>query len=268
MNIEDCLKRLGVRSLPDTPLPRLQALHRAMIRTVPFENIAILEGQSISLDPEAIFAKIVEQGRGGYCFELNTMLAEILEFFNYTVERLLGRVWVTGAAAPLPTHMALKVTLDKQSYLCDVGFGGSTIREPLPWNTGSIVSQSPDSFRLDETENAEIMLSGSIGPSWKHLYSLLPCTVRSQDYVPANHFTSTHPDSFFTREPVAALATEDGRITLHGRMFRRIGKTGKTERELANLEELVQVLSQNFGLAHLNVKALESRLSGLFVNGG
>ncbi|MFA5516606.1 MAG: arylamine N-acetyltransferase [Desulfuromonadales bacterium] len=266
INIEACLKRLGVRSLPDTPLPRLQTLHRAMTRTVPFENMAILEGQSISLDPKAIFTKIVEQGRGGYCFELNTLLAEILEFFNYAVERRLGRVWVTGATAPLPTHMALKVKVENRSYLCDVGFGGSTLREPLPWNTGSIVNQAPDSYRLDETENAETMLSGSIGPSWKNLYSLLPCTVRSQDYIPANHYTSTHPDSFFTREPMAALATEDGRITLHGRMFRRTGAAGKTERELANLEELVQVLSREFGLTHLNVKALESRLSGLFVN--
>lgn len=265
MNIELFLKRLGVQSLPDTPLQRLQTLHRAMTQTVPFENLAVLEGLKISLDPEAIFAKVVEQGRGGYCFELNTLLAEVLELLDYKVERLLGRVWANGAAAPPLTHMALKVKVESQPYLCDVGFGGATIREPLPWNTELIVRQSPDCFRLEETENAETMLSRLIGSSWKNLYSLLPCVVRGQDYIPANHYTSTHPESYFTQEPVAALTTEDGRVTLRGRIFRSVGATGEVERELADFEELIQVLSRDFGLTNLNVKTLKSRLSGLFV---
>ena len=268
MNIELFLQRLGIKSLPDTPLQRLQTLHRAMTQTVPFENLAVLEGQKISLNPEDIFTKVVEQGRGGYCFELNTLLAEVLEFLDYKVERLLGRVWANGAAAPPLTHMTLRVTVESQPYLCDVGFGGGTIREPLPWNTGSIVNQSPDSFRLDKTENAETMLSRLIGSSWKNLYSLLPCVVRFQDYIPANHYTSTHPDSYFTQGPAAALTTEDGRITLRGRIFRSVGANREEERELANFEELIQVLSRDFGLVNLDVKNLKSRLSGLFLQAG
>jgi N-hydroxyarylamine O-acetyltransferase len=268
MNIELFLKRIGIQSLPAPPLQRLQTLHRAMTQTVPFENLAVLEGQKISLDPEVIFAKVVDQGRGGYCFELNTLLADVLEFQDYKVERLLGRVWTSGAADPPLSHMALKVTVENQTYLCDVGFGGGTVREPLRWNTGAIVNQSPDSFRLEETENSETMLSRLIGSSWKNLYSLLPCAVRVQDYTPANYYTSTHPDSYFTQAPVAALTTEDGRITLRGRIFRSAGANGEVERELADFEELIQVLSQDFGLAGLNVKELERRLSGLFAQNG
>lgn len=268
MNIELFLKRIGIKSLPAPPLQRLQTLHRAMTQTVPFENLAVLEGQKISLDPAAIFTKVVEQGRGGYCFELNTLLAEVLGLFEYKVERLLGRVWVNGAAAPPLTHMALRVTLDSQPYLCDVGFGGGTLREPLAWNTGAVAHQPPDSFRLDETENSETMLSRLTASSWKNLYSLLPCAVRVQDYIPANHYTSTHPDSYFTQAPVVARSTADGLITLRGRIFRSAGANGESERELADFEELIQVLSREFGLASLNVKALESRLSGLFEQSG
>ncbi|ABK99519.1 arylamine N-acetyltransferase family protein [Pelobacter propionicus] len=268
MNIESFLIRIGVQSLPESPLNRLQALHRAMTQTVPFENLAVLEGQKISLDPETLFTKIVERGRGGYCFELNTMLAEVLDFMGYKVERLLGRVWANGAASPPLTHMTLKVTVENQSYLCDVGFGGGTLREPLPWNTGAIVNQSSDSFRLDKTDNAETMLSRLTGDSWKNLYSLLPCVVRVQDYIPANHYTSTHPDSYFTQGPVAALTTEDGRITLRGRIFRSVGANREEERELATFDELIQVLSRDFGLDNLDVKNLKSRLSGLFLQAG
>lgn len=264
MNIASFLKRIGIQSLPDPPLERLQTLHRAMTRTVPFENLAILEGRVISLEPEAIYANVVEQGRGGYCFELNSLLASVLESLGYKVERLIGRVWANGALAPPLTHMTLRVTADNRAYLCEVGFGGGTLREPLPWQTGVVVPQPPDSFRLDTTDNGETMLSRLAGDSWKPLYSLLPCTMRSQDYIPANHYTSTHPDSYFTQAPVAALTTGDGRVTLRGRLFRRVGVDGETERELATFEELIQVLSEDFGLNNLLTAALESRLSVIF----
>lgn len=268
MNIELFLTRIGVQSLPETPLTRLQVLHRAMTQTVPFENLAILEGQIISLDPKAVFAKVVQRGRGGYCFELNTLLAEVLDFLGYKVERLLGRVWANGAASPPLTHMTLKVTVGNQSYLCDVGFGGGTLREPVPWDSREIVHQSPDSFRLEMTDNAETMLTRLTGDSWKNLYSLLPCGVRVQDYIPANHYTSTHPDSYFTQGPVAALTTEDGRITLRGRIVRRVGAHGEDEREVTTFEELIQILARDFGLVNLDVTTLKGRLAGLFPQEG
>ncbi len=265
MNIDLLLGRIGVGPLQGSPLTRLKALHRAMTKTVPFENLAILEGKRIILAPGDIFSKVVERGRGGYCYELNTLFAELLERLGYRVERLLGRVWVGGASAPPLTHMALRVFLENRPYLCDVGFGGSTLREPLPWIPGEAAIQPPDAYRLDAADDGETLLSQRSGAEWKSLYSLLPCPVRPQDFLPANHYSSTHPDSYFTRDPIAALTTDDGRITLRGRVFRRVDADGETVRELATFDELIQVLAGRFGLAHLDATALEGRLSRLFV---
>lgn len=265
MNIDSLLERIGGPSLEGPPLERLQALHVAMTKSVPFENIAILEGRKISLDPGDIFEKVVTRGRGGYCYELNTLFAQLLEHFGFRFDRLLGRVWVGGSSAPPLTHMALRVFVDDRPYLCDVGFGGSTLREPLPWIPGETARQSPDAFRLGAADGGETMLSRLSGAEWKNLYSLHPCPVRPQDYAPANHYTSTHPDSHFTREPLAALTTDDGRITLSGRIFRRVDSGGETVRELATFAELIEVLAGRFGLADLDAASLESRLSRLFV---
>lgn len=265
MDIDAFLRRIGLHSLPDSPMKRLQALHAAMTKTVPFENVAVLEGKGISLEPGDVFTKVVDQGRGGYCFELNALLAYLLEDFGYKVERLIGRVWASGAPAPSLTHMTLRVFVEDQPYLCDVGFGGGTLREPLPWVTGALAMQGPDSFRLDATDNGETMLSRLVDAEWKNLYSLLPCPVRSQDYIPANHYTSTHPNSHFTQGLTAALATDSGRITLRDRLFRTVSAEGVTERELTTFDEVVQVLGQEFGLRDLDLAALKSRLSRLFV---
>lgn len=264
MDIERFLRRIGITSLPDSPHSRLREIHRAMTQSVPFENLAILEGREIDLAPTALFVKVVEQGRGGYCFELNALLAEVCESLGYKVERLLGRVWSSGAPSPPLTHMALRVMVDHQYYLCDAGFGGGTLRDPLPWNFYAAVNQTPDSYRLEETDNQEVMLSRFTGSSWKNLYSVLPCPVQPQDFIPANHYTSTHPDSFFTQAPVAALTTAEGRITLRGRLFRRVEGTDECERELATFEDFINVLHVDFGLTGLNGALLERRLSGLF----
>lgn len=264
MDIERFLKRIGITSLPDSPHSRLREIHRAMTQSVPFENLAILEGREIDLAPTALFVKVVEQGRGGYCFELNALLAEVCESLGYKVERLLGRVWSSGAPSPPLTHMALRVMVDNQCYLCDAGFGGGTLRDPLPWSFHTVANQTLDSYRLEETDNQEVMLSRFTGSSWKHLYSVLPCPVQPQDFIPANHYTSTHPDSFFTQAPVAALTTAEGRITLRGRLFRRVEGTDECERELATFEDFINVLHVDFGLTGLNGALLERRLSGLF----
>lgn len=264
MDLDLFLHRIGLQSLPDSPMKRLQALHRAMTKTVPFENVAVLEGKCISLEPGDIFTKVVEQGRGGYCFELNGLLAHLLEEFGYKVERLLGRVWANGAPAPSLTHMTLRVFVEDRPYLCDVGFGGGTLREPLPWSPGEAAVQGPDSFRLDAADNGETMLSRLADGEWKNLYSLLPCPVRPQDYIPGNHYTSTHPNSYFTQSLVAALTTDSGRKTLRDRLFRTVGADGETERELTTFDAVVQVLDQEFGLKSLDLASLKSRLSHLF----
>jgi len=264
MNLDFFLTRIGLSSLPEAPLARLAALHRAMTHTVPFENLAILEGKRICLEPEAVWDKVVEKGRGGYCFELNALFARVLEGLDYRVERLIGRVWTTGIPTPPLTHMTLKVTAGGRPYLCDVGFGGGTLREPLPWEMDAVANQAPDAFRLAATDNGETMLARLTADGWQDQYSLLPCTLRPQDYLPANHYTSTHPASYFTRTPVAALSTEDGRITLRGRTFRRVGAQGAAERELADCRELLRVLDEEFGLRGLDAQAVECRLAGVF----
>ena len=264
MNLDAFLKRIGLETLPDDPLERLQMVHRAMVLAVPFENLEILEGRAISLNPETIFDKIVRRQRGGYCFELNGIFARILETLGYEVEPLLGRVWAGGNPAPLLTHMALRVTVAGTAYLCDVGFGSFSLREPLPWVLDEPVPQEPDCFRLVATDNRETVLQNRDGQTWKDLYSTLPCSVRMQDFIPANHYTSTHPDSFFTQIPVAALTTRDGRITLRGRLCRHIGAGGTLQRELESMDELFQVLSTDFGLTNLDRPVLEGRLATLF----
>ena len=246
MNVGLYLRRLGLDRPAAPDLASLCALHDAHVRTVPFENMSILEGRGVSLAPEDLADAVLH--RGGYCFTLNGAFALLLEALGYQVERLLGRVWFNGSQAPPPTHQALRVMVDGRPYLCDVGFGGLTMREPLPWTLDAPVDQGPDAYRLTAIDNSETLVEARTEHGWVGLYSLLPATFRPQDYLPANHYASTHPASFFTRAPVLSRCTLDGRVSLRDRTVRRTGASSVDVRELHSAAEFEALVRDAFAI--------------------
>ena len=56
-------------------LTRLQRLHMSAI---PFENIDVFLKRGISLTRASLASKILKGQRGGYCFELNLLYADLL----------------------------------------------------------------------------------------------------------------------------------------------------------------------------------------------
>ena len=66
------LHRIGMEMPLQADLDTLKQLTRAHLLAVPFENMAVCdEHKEPSLEPEDLFAKVVGNNRGGYCFELN-----------------------------------------------------------------------------------------------------------------------------------------------------------------------------------------------------
>ena len=83
----------GARALAPS-LEGLVDLHRAHCAAIPFENLDILLGRPIALDLPSLQAKLVQGGRGGYCFEQNTLFQAALEALGYRVTALAARVRV------------------------------------------------------------------------------------------------------------------------------------------------------------------------------
>ncbi|MGB8624313.1 MAG: arylamine N-acetyltransferase, partial [Paracoccaceae bacterium] len=85
------LARIGLTNVPATAAG-LAALQAAQLAAVPFENIDPLMGIEPALAPEAIWDKIVAGRRGGYCFELNSLLGAALSEFGFPARRVMARV--------------------------------------------------------------------------------------------------------------------------------------------------------------------------------
>jgi N-hydroxyarylamine O-acetyltransferase len=130
VNIPAYLDRISYTGPLETTADGLRALHRAHMLSVPFENLDIALGRKIICDEEAILRKIVEQRRGGFCYELNGAFAALLREVGFTVTLLSARVArQDGSYGPDFDHLTLRVDLD-EPWLADVGYGDSFV-EPL-----------------------------------------------------------------------------------------------------------------------------------------
>ena len=118
----------------------LHNLHRAHLLAIPFENIDVQLGEVPSLEPDAIFEKLIVRERGGWCFEHNLLFAWAVKQIGLRVELIGATVNRMGHVEGAPiNHLALLVHLD-EPYLADVGFGnGFLVPTPLregPFNDG------------------------------------------------------------------------------------------------------------------------------------
>ena len=225
----------------------LGKLHRAHMLSVPFENLDIHLGRPIILDEEKLISKIVEQHRGGFCYELNGAFAALLRAIGFDVTMLSAEVASDkGEFGPPFDHMALLVRLEER-WLADVGFGDSFI-EPLLLDYSGEQAQDSGAYRITHDGEFLVLEERDESGAWKpqHRFTLQPHVYTDYDEMCLYHQTS--PESPFTRKRTCSLATAEGRITLTDmRLITTVGRQ-RQERVLNDQEEFSAALRDRFGV--------------------
>lgn len=247
MNTDAYLKRIDYTgSLAVTP-ETLRALQVAHLRSVPFENLSIHASEPIVLEDNALFTKIVERRRGGFCYEANGLFAALLRALGFEVAMLAAGVAKSqGGFGPIFDHMTLMVTLDER-WLADVGFGDSFL-EPLLLDARVDQVQGTSAFRIVDDNGHLILMRRNKDAEWKPQYRFTLQAYSFADYEEMCRFHQTSPDSHFTKGRICSLATKDGRVSLSE--MRLITTTGqhRDERTLENQEEYDRILRDQFGI--------------------
>jgi N-hydroxyarylamine O-acetyltransferase len=245
--LDKYLERLNYAGVVEPTEDRLEALHRAQYFTIPFENFDILLSREISLEPEALFDKLVTRPRGGYCFELNGLFLMALKAFGFDARPLLARVHLSGIPSGRGHQIAL-VSLQGRQWITDVGFGNHNLRAPLPLELDQPKTQDGFTYRFRDAEHFGTMLQYLTGGGWQDLYSFDLGRVYPADIAYGNYYTSTHPNSFFTFVRVAALPVPDGTITLFNNTLKTVSSEKEHVQELAEGQVYLDALKTHFGI--------------------
>ena len=166
------LERMGYAGVTNPNPETLRALHRAHLFAVPFENLDIGLKRTIPCDADAAVRKIVEQRRGGFCYELNGAFAWLLRALGFQVTLLSARVGrPDGSLGPEYDHLTLRVDLD-QPWLADVGFGDSFL-DPLRLQPELEQEQESERFRIVEADS-RLRVEKHSAQGWTLEYSFSP----------------------------------------------------------------------------------------------
>ncbi|MGA9172700.1 MAG: arylamine N-acetyltransferase [Thermoactinomyces sp.] len=245
MNVSAYLNRIGIKLVgrPDRSL--LSLLQESHLLHVPFENLDISLNVRLSLP--ALFDKIVEQRRGGFCYELNGLFDWLLRECGFVTSRISARVRkADGSFGPEFDHLALLVHVD-QPYLVDVGFGDSC-RRPLPLS-GEEAEDISGRYRVIFDEIAEgYALQKQTEGDWVTEYRFTTRPYKLQAFTSMCEYHQTSPASTFTQKKMCTIATRDGRITLTPN-FLTITRDGKQQKlPVSSEQQFDEELQHYFGI--------------------
>ncbi|MEA2206135.1 MAG: N-hydroxyarylamine O-acetyltransferase [Blastocatellia bacterium] len=247
VDVDAYLKRINYRGSLLPNAATLRGLQLAHLQSVPFENLSIHSNEPIVLDDQALFEKVVERRRGGFCYELNGLFAALLRALGFEVEMLSAGVATAEADwGPDFDHMTLAVSLD-QRWLVDVGFGDS-FREPLLLASADEQSQGECAYRIMADGDWRILSQRDSGGEWKDQYRFTLQPHIYADYAAMCNFHQTSPESHFTRGRICSRATAAGRISLSEMRLITTNGTERQELTLATDEEYASALRDHFGI--------------------
>jgi N-hydroxyarylamine O-acetyltransferase len=236
------LERIGLEGPVPATRQGLEAVMKAHLGAIPFENLDVFLGRGSADGIEAIHAKLVGRRRGGWCYEQNGLLAWGLGEMGFAVTPVAARV--NKAEGEPGGHLALLVTVDGEELLVDVGFGGS--------------QAAPLTLQALETRHDPFAVSLTHRDGWwryteacgdKPFY--YEFRAKPADAARLSHWRTwqqSDPDSSFVGNLVAQRRMGREHWVLRGRVFTVQSQGGASRHLVADGDELVSLLRARFGL--------------------
>jgi N-hydroxyarylamine O-acetyltransferase len=242
VNLDAYFERIGWRGPRAPTLEALGGIVERHILTIPFENVDVLLGNRPRLDLGSLERKLVEDRRGGYCYEHATLFAAALTELGFTVNTHSARVVMATARSAAPrTHMFLTVG----DLVLDPGFGGGAPLLPVP------LDGTPAGAHRIVRDGNEYALEQDGKRLWmSSLEHDIPI-----DFEMANHFTATHVASHFTQLLMMRAYVDGGQIRIRNRDVTLTRGAETQTYQLADRAQLRALVAQHFGF---DMPALET----------
>jgi N-hydroxyarylamine O-acetyltransferase len=247
MHIERTLERIAYSGSLDVNAEVLTALQRAFLFSVPFENLDIHANVPITLEPERFYQKIVENRRGGFCYECNSLFYQLLLRLGFDVHIIAARMTLRDINSMRYSHMALLVNLDRP-YLVDVG-NGQSVHVPMPVPGDGVTEAEQIDYRIGQFDEQEYALYfRNPGAEWMPRFVFSTTPRRLQEFAAMCTYHQTSPESIFVKQRLCTLPTPTGRITLAGNQLSIRDKGTEVTSTLATAAEMQQILQQYFNI--------------------
>ncbi len=253
--LNNYLSKLGLEAAV-LNLELIEAMQRAHIAQFSFNSISPLLEESMPLDIESLYEKIVAQGRGGYCFEHNKLFFEVLRELGFKVRLILARVLLSGDNPPL-THRITLLEFDGVEYLVDVGFGAQCPRAPIQITSDKPSEQNGFLYRVTEIKQGEFILQTSQDTDYNPLYSFELNRYSDIDCKLGHFYSHKHSDAIFVNNLVVSRITDECVFSLRNTGLRKFNADSFSDTQINSPEQLKEILTEVFDI---HTSTAESRI--------
>lgn len=240
--IKGYLNRLGISEELPVNLDTLNRLLFAQLTHIPFDSLDVWgAGICPSLQLEDIYEKIVVKGRGGYCFELNTLFRAVLNALGFDAYQAVAFILNPDGTPQPPAHNVILCNLKGSRYFLDVGYGG-----PVPYRALELKEGYQDGFLLKKAELWYVYRGMEDG---RPLTAFRDVPVPLNELIPLNFYISQRPDSHFRHMIHLSKRNADGSIyVLDGKQFKIHTAQDVTVREVETIEDIKEIMLTYFGM--------------------
>ncbi|MDP1544674.1 MAG: arylamine N-acetyltransferase [Anaerolineales bacterium] len=251
INIPQYLQRLNFTESLKPASATLHALQLAHMRSIPFENLDIGLGRRIKLDLPSLWQKVIVDGRGGFCYELNGLFAWLLQQIRFEVTYLNARDYheETDSFGIDFDHLTLLVKAPHEStrWLADVGWG-DTFFQPLDIDNPNEQVQGLRGYWVKPFKDGCIIWQRNYDGSQErhYFFDLIPHRF-PEEYLETCEYHQTSPSSPFTKNRIISRVTEDGRISLD-RDALIVTSNGSRTITAVSEEQWESLLKEHFGI--------------------
>ena len=230
----------------------LANLTRLHVATFTFSSIGVRLHNDLPLDLPSLFNRIVVDRRGGYCFEQNSLMYEMLQELGFDVEIRLARVIYGGDHLPGLTHRITIANIDGYDYVVDVGFGPLGPAFPVPLAHQPVKSQptknSDWTYRVSEPRPDEFHMQQKTNDGPFSLYRFDSGPYGLGDCEIGHFYSQHHHEATFVNNLVASVILESEIRSLRNKSYFIIVPNEVHQVAVESSTHLFELLTHKLGL--------------------
>lgn len=223
----------------------IQKLQERHLEEFIFSSINVLLKKELPLDDALLFKRVIEDKKGGYCFEHNKIFYEVLFALGFKVKSLLGRVLNNRDIQVPRTHRVTLLEWEEKTYLVDVGFGPTCPHLPVALYEKNAPSNRGHHYEITHKGNSFYLAEKFKEHSFTY-YSFELQEAFDADFEMGHFYSHKYPKASFVNNLVASRIYDDKVYSLRNDSFHIIRKEDKEIIIIDSAKHLQEVLNNYF----------------------
>jgi len=223
----------------------VKQIQQKHLSTFSFNNIAVLLDKSISTDIDDIIEKIVTKNLGGYCFEHNKLIYEVLKSLGFNVQVSIARVINKQNTITPKTHRITILNFEEEKYIIDAGFGAYTPTTPLKIED---TKDSQNNFRIVQENNDKFCLEFRTHNDFFTLYQFYLLEYTEKDCDKANLYSYSNPKAVFLNNFIISKKMKTLTLSYRNNSYHLLSCNNTEIIDIKDSLELSQMIQNDFDI--------------------